>query len=145
LYFTAGLSAEEHGLFGSLRPTTVSSTSLVEFADNDFFAKETQGAINVTVLRSGDSSGAVTVKYGAVPSSQVGFAGPADYTLVPGTLTFAPGETSRTFTVTLVNDGLQEPTERLRLMLSNPTGAGLGDNVATLNIEEVILFANGFE
>ena len=33
LYFTAGIGEEEHGLFGKLKPTTASATSLIQFCN----------------------------------------------------------------------------------------------------------------
>jgi uncharacterized protein (TIGR03118 family) len=68
-------------------------------------------------------------------SDQVGMSDTADYVLSAGTLTFAPGETSRTFQVAIVNDSVVEGNESVNLVLSNPTGAALiAPNVATLTI-----------
>lgn len=50
----------------------------------------------------------------------------ADYTLVPGTLTFSSGEQTKTLTVNLLNDALAEAPESLVIALSGPVGAGLG-------------------
>ncbi len=36
IYFSAGTAEEEHGLFGSLVPTTASATSLVQFSTNTY-------------------------------------------------------------------------------------------------------------
>lgn len=45
---------------------------------------------------------------------------------VSGTLTFPPGQTSKTFTVPIINDALKEPSESAVLALSNPVNASLG-------------------
>ena len=50
-----------------------------------------------------------------------------DYTSKSGTLTFAPGETSKTVPVLIFADGLIEPTENLYLRLSSPSNATLDD------------------
>ena len=51
----------------------------------------------------------------------------SDYILASGTLRFAPGEASKTFTVLLVNDAFRETEEFLTLELSNARGgAGIG-------------------
>jgi uncharacterized delta-60 repeat protein len=51
-----------------------------------------------------------------------------DYTAVSGTLTFAPGDTKRTLTVPILNDGRQEGAESFRVVLANPSaGMGLDD------------------
>ncbi len=57
LYFTAGIGEEEHGLFGSLKPTTASATSLIQFATDQFVIGEGTGFIDVSVTRAGDASG----------------------------------------------------------------------------------------
>jgi len=62
----------------------------------------------------------VTVNYAT--SNDTAVAG-SDYTTAAGTLTFAKGETSKTFTVAITNDTLSEPNERLNLTLSDPTAA----------------------
>ena len=45
-----------------------------------------------------------------------------DYLLTSGTLTFNAGETSESFTVTILNDKLAEPAETVNLALANPSG-----------------------
>jgi uncharacterized repeat protein (TIGR01451 family) len=135
LYFTAGIGGETHGLFGVFRPTTAQSTTLIRFLIDNVIATETQGSVEVTVIREGDTSGGATVNYAAVTGGGPGFADSSDFTLAPGTLTFAPGEAFRTFSVGLTNDPLTEGDETLQLVLSNPTGAQLADpSVATLTI-----------
>lgn len=48
------------------------------------------------------------------------FAG-QDYVATSGTLTFAPGETSKTFTVQILADGLEEYDEVFAIWFSNPS------------------------
>jgi hypothetical protein len=69
-------------------------------------------------------------------TSRVGFAtedGTAqsdlDYTSIIGTVSFAVGETSKTFKVKLLNDTAIEPDETINLVLFNPRGAvAIGDS-----------------
>jgi hypothetical protein len=78
----------------------------------------------VTVTRSGDMSGTVTVGYATTDLSaqQRG-----DYIRASGVLTFNPGETSKSFSVLIVNDLYMEGSEALNLILSSPSaGAQLG-------------------
>jgi hypothetical protein len=42
-----------------------------------------------------------------------------------GTLSFAPGQTSRTFSVLIVDNAFAEGNQSLNLLLSNPSGSGL--------------------
>ena len=49
-----------------------------------------------------------------------------DYTAVNGTLTFGPGVSSRTITVPLFLDPLDDPGETFSVVLTNPQGSVLG-------------------
>jgi uncharacterized repeat protein (TIGR01451 family) len=89
------------------------------------------------VTREGDISGSATVNYAALTSAGPGYAGGSDFTLAPGTLTFASGQSFRTFSVAITNDALTEGDETLQLVLSNPAGALLADpSTATLTITD---------
>jgi uncharacterized protein (TIGR03118 family) len=133
LYFTAGYDGERHGLFGSLRSSTPATTS-VQFGGPRANISEPLGNISINVTRSGDVSGTSTVNYaifdGDPPVAPVTTPQPAtqgkDYLFAGGTLTFAPGQLSRTFTILIPDDGFQETDETINLVLSNPTGAALG-------------------
>jgi hypothetical protein len=90
----------------------------------------------VVVERVGGSSGTVTVDYAS--SDGTATAGD-DYIAVNGSLSFADGVTSRTFSIEIIGDSsAQEGDETLDLILSNPTGgAGLGSpSTASLTITE---------
>ena len=138
LYFTAGTAEEEHGLFGKLNPTTATATSLIQFATSNFGIDEAGGHVDFTVNRTGDTSGTATINYNTFDESQAGHASQkSDYEIAAGTLTFAPGETSKTFRVLIVDDKFVEGDEVVDLALSNPTGTGVGlgsPNTATITI-----------
>jgi uncharacterized protein (TIGR03118 family) len=140
LYFTAGIGEEQHGLFGKINPTTASATSLIQFADAEPVISEGAGHIDITVTRQGDSSGAATINYNTFDESQPGHASQkSDYEIALGTLSFAAGETSKTFRILIVNDTFVEGGEGIDLMLSNPSGAGVGlgtQNTAELTITD---------
>ena len=55
----------------------------------------------------------------------------SDYAATSGKLTFAVGERSRTISVTVHDDSLDEGAETMSLTLSNPSGASLADATAT--------------
>jgi uncharacterized protein (TIGR03118 family) len=138
LYFTSGLGEEVHGLFGSLKPTTATATSLIQLAADDVSIGEGDGGVQITVTRAGNVSGPATVNYASFDESGAGHASQkSDYEIAEGVLRFAPGETSKSFRVSVVNDLFVEGNETLNIMLSNPTGAGLGSpNVMDLTITD---------
>jgi len=75
----------------------------------------------------------VTVDYSTADFSATT---PADYLATSGTLTFAPGETSKVVTVKVVGDTVDEHNETFRLNLSNPTNAAVGTPSATGTIAD---------
>ena len=62
----------------------------------------------------------------------------ADYTIASGTLRFAAGGTSKTFTVLVTDDVYLEGDETLALTLGNQTGGATlgGQSTATLTIQD---------
>ncbi len=141
LYFTAGIGEEEHGLFGKLNPTTASATSLVQLSTDDLSIGEGGGHIDVTVTRNGDVSGSATVNYATFDASQPDHASQkSDYEISLGTVRFAPGESSQTFRVLLVDDNFDEGDEVINIYLTNPTGAGVG--LGTPNVSELTILDN---
>jgi hypothetical protein len=97
--------------------------ALIELSHSSYGVAENAGQATVTVRRTGRTTDAVDVTYATAD----GTAGSLDYTGVSNTLTFAPGETSRTFNVPVLDDAVAEPTETVHLTLSSPTNcAGLG-------------------
>ncbi|MBV1788496.1 retention module-containing protein [Marinobacterium sp. D7] len=81
------------------------------------------GLMTFTVTRMGDATFDQTVDF----STSIGAgdtAASSDFTATTGTLTFAPGETSKTFTVQTTADTIDEENETFTVSLSNPsTGA----------------------
>jgi uncharacterized protein (TIGR03118 family) len=141
LYFTAGIGEEEHGLFGSLKPTTATATSLIQFATDEFIINEGTGHIDVSITRAGDASGAATVNFNTFDQSQPDHASQkSDYEIALGKVTFNPGETSKTVRILIVNDNFDEDDETVDLALSNPTGAGVG--LGTPNTAELTILDN---
>jgi hypothetical protein len=62
----------------------------------------------------------------------------ADYTATSGTVTFADGETEKSFTVPVLDDALAEDAEAFNLTLSNPTGGATlgGQSTATVTVTD---------
>jgi Calx-beta domain len=92
---------------------------------SSYSVAEAAGVATVTVTRPGGSlGGPVSVDYAT--SDGTAIAG-SDYTATSGTLTFGPGELTKSFTVPVTSDGAAEGDESFQVVLSNPTGgANLG-------------------
>ncbi|MBD2250600.1 M10 family metallopeptidase C-terminal domain-containing protein [Nostoc parmelioides FACHB-3921] len=84
-----------------------------------------------TVTLSAASEKAITVNYGTANGTAT--AG-SDYTARTGTLTFNPGDTSKTFTVAVTGDTTIEANETFFVNLSNATNATISDNQALATI-----------
>ena len=95
----------------------------------DARVEEDQGAtLDFVVSLSRSRHEATTVEYAT--SDGTARAG-EDYTAASGTLTFAADETSRTVSVTVLDDAHDEGEETLTLMLSNASGSRVADSEAT--------------
>jgi len=85
---------------------------------------ETVSPAVIEVNLSGESEETVSVDYAVTGGTATGG---VDYTLANGTLTFSPGEISKSINIGIVNDGLEEDDETIVLTLSNPVNVLLGD------------------
>ncbi|MEZ6121983.1 MAG: Calx-beta domain-containing protein [Planctomycetaceae bacterium] len=81
-------------------------------------------SVTFTVTLSEKTAGTVTVNY----ATQNGSAGAGDYVSRSGTLTFSPGQTSKTITISTVEDSTDELTENFFVKLSNASGGIIVDN-----------------
>ena len=102
---------------------------------NDVSGNETAGNREFTVTLSAASGLAVTVNYAT--SNGTATAG-ADYTAISATtLTFSPGQTTKTFNVAVLADSLDEANETATLTLSGVSStATISDATATLTITD---------
>jgi probable HAF family extracellular repeat protein len=107
---------------------TPNTTPLISVSDATISEGNTgTRAATFTVTISAASTQPVTLAYAtANVSAAVG----SDYQVASGTLTFAPGETSKTVTVLVNGDRLAEANETFVVNLSGPTGATIGDGQA---------------
>ena len=105
----------------------------VMFSNTSYNVMENAGLATITVTLSSPSGVVSQVNYQT--SDWTAIAG-IDYTATSGTLTFAPGETSKTFNVPILDDSLNEPQKSLKLTLSDPSNVALSVAEATLLIDD---------
>jgi hypothetical protein len=97
-------------------------TSTVQFSAGTYVVGESDGSVLITVTRTGSAAEAASVSYATTDGTA---AQTNKYITAVGTLSFAPGQTSRTFNVLIVDNVFTDGNEALNLLLSNPVGAGL--------------------
>jgi len=120
---TAGVSATPTAGLAQVPSHTISFNAL------SYSVSEDGGSIAITVRRDGGTS-AVTVQYST--SNGTALAG-TDYEATSGTLSFAVGETTKSFTVSVKDDTQIDGNTTVNLSLSNPTGgAALGKQSASI-------------
>ena len=124
--FTDGGGASEGPLASDAWPSsgTIAAPGLpvLSFASDAIEVNETAGPAVLTVKLDRASAGTVTVRYTTLgDSARVN----EDYRANSGTLTFTPGETSKTIEVSILEDAEDEPDERFWVRLRNATGATL--------------------
>ncbi|MCY2984883.1 MAG: Ig-like domain-containing protein [Planctomycetota bacterium] len=88
---------------------------------------ESQTDFQFTVSLNRPSTDSVTVNYFTSNDSAVE---PSDYRSQNGILVFAPGQTTQTLTVQVVNDSIAESMERFLVTLAQPTFAGIAQATA---------------
>ena len=91
-------------------------TGSVQFNFSTFTVIEDIGVASIAVVRTGGSTGTLTVDYATTDGTAI--AG-QDYTAASGTLTFANGETSKNIQIPITNDATTEADETFTLALSN--------------------------
>lgn len=110
----------------------------VQFSSSSYSVNENGGSATITVTLSATSSQTVTVDYATADMSAQGGEGSGfDYKPKSGTLTFQPGETAQSFTITIVDDATCEVDETINLSLGYVTGgASQGNSDSMLTIVE---------
>lgn len=96
---------------------------------------ENAGSAALTILRSNGSEGTVTVDFRTVATSAT--AG-QDFVSRSGTVTFLPGEVSRTVLVSLLDDSIVEGDEQFAFTIDNVQGGAglLAPRTATITIQD---------
>jgi len=104
--------------------------------------------LDMPVTLSYASSSTVTAHWAtnSAPGAPAGQADPAtDFTPASGTVTFAPGDTAETVTISVNGDPLVEPDESIVMSFSQPTNATVGtfDFPVIVNDDRAIVLPGG--
>jgi hypothetical protein len=97
-------------------------TSTFQFNADHYSVTEGAGSVVITVTRAGSIADAATVHFETGDGTAIQV---KNYLSAIGTLSFAPQETTKTFTVPIVDNALPEGNLTLNLFLGNPVGSGL--------------------
>lgn len=93
------------------------------------------GALVFTVTKTGTTTNSYQINYSTADNTALQS---SDYATKSGTLTFAPGDTTQTITVTTVNDNFSEPRETMFVNISGTSGAFISrsQGIGTINDDE---------
>lgn len=108
--------------------------AIISLATNSFTVNEADGSADITVNRSGNLNTTVTVDFFTAEGSALET---QDYFSAFGQVTLSPGELTKTFQVSIVNDVNAESDETIILALTNLTAGavfGSGGQNGTLTI-----------
>jgi len=103
------------GKTGSVAVTNTDNELPPSLSIADVVVAENAGTANFTVMRSGATGGTTTVAYAT--SSGTAISG-TDFTAASGTLSFAPGETSKTINIAIIADVFAEKNETFTVNLA---------------------------
>jgi hypothetical protein len=108
--------------------------ALVAFSVSSKSVSESSGSISVAVCLVGAApSSTVTVPFTVSGTATSG----ADYVISSSPVTFAPGQTTATITIDVLEDAAYESSETVVLSLGTPSGANLGSPTTyTLSITD---------
>src|SRR5439155_22546738 len=117
--------------------------STIQFSAASYAVSETGPRVDITLTRGGNVTSSASVNF--VTNDGAGLtncdvinhiASPrCDYINTLGTMTFAAGETSKSFSVAIIDDSYAEGAETFTISLNNPSGAGWGtQTTATVTI-----------
>ena len=125
--FTDGAGNLEGPLMSTAVGPVVALLPELSFAETTVNINETVGSVELTVNLAPASTGQVTVDYATSNGGGFGQHGAEageDYTAKSDTLTFIPGETSKTITIQITDDDIHEPNVEFFVVdLANPSGA----------------------
>jgi hypothetical protein len=102
-----------------------------QFGAGTATANEGAGSATVTITRTGNTSGAASVRYETSDGTALQ---KSDYIFGAGVVQFGPGETSKTVSILLVDDVYVEGDENFHINLSSPSGNFVLGSPSTITV-----------
>ncbi|MDM8529175.1 Calx-beta domain-containing protein, partial [Anaerolineales bacterium HSG24] len=137
--FSVTLSAPVDAILGQPQTTEVDildddNAPTVQFTTISYHVNEADGEVVVTINLNTPLSINGQVSYTLDNATAIGG---QDYLAGTGTISFAPGETSKTFTVPILDDAVIESSETFIIRLTDPVNLTLGTpNLALVTITD---------
>jgi hypothetical protein len=128
-FILSGLTNSTLAFGTNVATITDDDASSVSFWTNAITVFENTNVITLYALRSGATNTAVSVNFtnfGTASSPATAATAGSDFTATNGILLFAPGVTTNTFTLTIIDDGTAENSEQLACRLTSATNTSLG-------------------
>ncbi len=132
---TATIAVNDNDNSESNQPGTGSDSGRPTISITDAVGMEGQD-LEFRVALDATTPGLVTVEWTTEPGTATA---DVDYMETSGTLTFQPGEITKTISVATIDDDHHDDGEIFKVILSNPTGASISDGEATGTIENADL------
>jgi hypothetical protein len=101
----------------------------VQFSAATYSVNEGAGSVTITVTRTGNTAGTAAVAYSSSDGSALSG---SDYQAVSGTLMFAAGESSKSFSVPIINDTVSEANETFNVSLTSVANANFGSPIGAI-------------
>lgn len=115
-------------------PTPTPTSTTVQFSVATYTVSEAAASASIEVIRTGDTSSAFLIDYATSDGSGQQR---KDYAIAGGTLAFGAGESTKTFTVLVIDNAYLDSERTVNLALNNAVGAQLGQpNTAVLKITD---------
>ena len=132
-YSISATATDEDGTWPAGQSVAVQPLPVLQFSSASYRVSEKLKSVTITVVRSGDTSTPVSVSYATASGTAKA---KAEYTPCSGTLSFAVGQTTKTFVVAIIDDATAEIDKTVGLALSNPTNTAVlgGQSTAVLTI-----------
>ena len=138
---TESQDSDGDGIGDNSDPTPYPASGELNIESTEYTVDENSGTVTIIVTRSNGDYGDLTVDYSLQDGADTNAAtASTDYTFDSGTLSFADGETSQSFSVAILDDSEYEGDETFTATISNIQGGdgtiGSSDSTTITIIED---------